>query len=77
MIRCSRLGVPSNGLEVIVSGNDPTELVFGSTAHYSCNSGYVLAGRGHLVCTGNIGGLEWNGNLPTCMLIIKYILAFN
>ena len=69
LIRCSRLGSPSNGQVMIVTGGGSTELVVGTTARYSCNSGYVLAGRGRLVCTNNRGGVDWNGNLPTCMKV--------
>ena len=71
LIRCSKLDMPSNGEVTTTPGGVSTELVLGSTAHYSCNSGYVLAGRGHLVCTTNRegGGLKWNGNSPTCMMV--------
>ena len=67
--RCSSLDAPSNGEVVTTSADVSTELVVGSTAHYSCNSGYVLAGRGHLVCTFNREGVDWNGNSPTCMKV--------
>ena len=66
LIRCSRLGSPSNGQVMIVTGSGSTEFVVGSTARYSCNSGYVLAGRGHLECTSDREGVGWNGILPTC-----------
>ena len=67
--RCSRLDAPSNGEVRTTPGGVSTELVVGSTARYSCNSGYVLAGRGRLVCTNNRRGVDWNGNSPTCMKV--------
>ena len=67
LITCPNMVAPTNG-QVTMSGDDLSELVAGSTARYSCNPGYVLAGRANLMCTNiNGGGLEWNGNQPSCM----------
>ena len=76
LMRCSRLNAPSNEKVVTVSGDDPTELVVGSTAHYSCNSGYALAESDQLVCINNRGGVKWNGNLPTCMKVYLLIKEY-
>ncbi len=54
---CSELSNPSNGIV-----NAPSRKV-GSTAVYTCNTGYNLVGGGSRVCR---AGGSWSGNVPTC-----------
>ena len=54
---CEDLKAPVNG-EIVLSGNSP-----GSTASYSCNEGFELAGPETRTCQQNV---QWSGDPPFC-----------
>lgn len=56
-VDCGNLDNPQNG-QVRLSGT-----VLGSTATYSCNSGFRLVGKNRRVCQPSG---EWSGEAPTC-----------
>ena len=58
IVRCIGLTNPTNG-QVVVSG-----ITTGSTATYSCNSGYQPIGDSSRTCQ-NSG--QWNSTAPTCV----------
>ena len=64
---CGPLSDPANG-NVTVSG-----LASGSTATYSCDSGYMLSGTGTRTCQ----NLQWTGEAPICIgmnnLLLKLV----
>ena len=57
VINCGLLENPEQG-SVMLEAMTP-----GSTAAYTCNSGYVLAGMSTRTCESNG---EWSGQAPTC-----------
>ena len=57
-IVCPDLDDPDNG-DVDTDGNTP-----GSTATYTCNSGFELMGKGTRSCQSSG---EWDGVPPVCM----------
>ncbi|XP_064387343.1 sushi, von Willebrand factor type A, EGF and pentraxin domain-containing protein 1-like [Halichondria panicea] len=65
---CLALESPNNGQLRKISGDNSVDLVVGSIAEFSCNSGYVVAGQERLVCKSFSSGVEWNGKPPTCKL---------
>ena len=54
---CPQLQNPANG-QVSVSGT-----TVGSTATYTCNSGFVIEGESTRQC---LGSGQWSGQAPTC-----------
>ena len=61
IIRCGGLSNPSNG-QVRITNDVP-----GSTATYTCNSGYTLVGGETRTCQ-NDG--TWSGSAPTCTRVV-------
>ena len=61
IVRCGGLNDPSNG-QVRITNDVP-----GSTATYTCNSGYTLVGGETRTCQ-NDG--TWSGSAPTCTRIV-------
>ena len=60
---CSSLGSLSNG--GIAYSPDTTSLFnIGTTATYSCNTGYYLDGNSARTCTGSC---TWDGSTPRCL----------
>ena len=57
-VDCGSLQGPQDG-QVVLSGT-----IFGSTATYSCNSGFVLLGDKTRRCQANG---EWSGLVPLCI----------
>ena len=57
MITCDDLPDPTNG-QVELSGDTP-----GSTAQYTCNSGFVLIGDKTRMCQDDG---DWSGEAPVC-----------
>ena len=57
MVDCGQLPDPTNGLVTL------TGAVLGSTATYSCDTGFNLVGSTLRTCQAN--GL-WSGSAPTC-----------
>lgn len=57
-VDCGPLGSPSNG-NVSVAAT-----TFGSTATYTCNSGYTLSGDASRTCEGSG---SWSGSVPSCV----------
>ena len=51
LVLCVPLNLPNGEVDVI-----------GSTATFSCNSGYKLNGAQNLSCQ----SFKWNGQVPTC-----------
>ncbi len=42
---------------------DPMDILVGTVATYTCNTGYTLNGDTTRVC---VSGGNWNGSAPTC-----------
>lgn len=59
-VDCGSISSPSNG-QVIV-----TSTTFGSTARYSCDSGYDLVGASSRTCQSSG---QWSGAAPTCTAV--------
>lgn len=57
VIECPLLRPPVNG-DVGLSGNTP-----GSTASYTCSTGFILVGNDNRFCQGDG---TWSGSDPTC-----------
>lgn len=64
---CSALNVPTNG-RIAYATDTVAPFMFGTTATYSCNSGFALVGNTVRSCGGNdtvtVG--SWSGSDPTC-----------
>ena len=63
---CGSLQDPQNG-QVTLTGT-----VFGSTATYSCNTGFILVGERTRVCRASG---EWSGKSPICQRRFTFLLA--
>ncbi len=74
---CLALESPNNGQLRKISGDNSVDLVVGSIAEFSCNSGYVVAGQERLVCKSFSNGVEWNGKPPTCKLCVYISKVLN
>ena len=57
VVDCGSLDRPRFG-RVVLTGT-----TFGSTATYSCRTGYLLVGRSTRTCQANG---EWSGSAPVC-----------
>ena len=57
VVDCGVLDNPANGRI------DVSQTSFGTTATYSCNSGFVLVGKATRTCQANG---KWSGVAPTC-----------
>nr|BAE16761.1 complement regulatory soluble protein [Gallus gallus] len=58
---CSYPGEPMNGRLV-----EAEQFTFGSTANYSCDTGYRLIGNSQIRCVIKDGHVAWDGDVPTC-----------
>jgi len=58
VVDCGSLQDPQDG-QVVLSGT-----IFGSTATYTCNTGFVLLGDETRICQANG---EWSGLIPLCI----------
>ncbi|XP_042740051.1 C4b-binding protein alpha chain-like isoform X4 [Lagopus leucura] len=47
-----------------------TDLTFGSAATFSCEKGYRLYGNSQISCVIKDKGVDWNGGLPVCDMVI-------
>ena len=69
ILECPSLDVPTNGAIVYASDTTP-DFEFGTTATYSCMSGYGLSGGDVVRTCGCNGGCPivggWSGTAPTC-----------
>ncbi len=78
---CPDLNVPTNGMVIYSDPNIPRAV--GSTASYSCNTGYTFSGTLTRTCGATLWSASVDGaptctgkNLPTFMcIIISLILA--
>ncbi|NXT71789.1 CR1L protein, partial [Chaetops frenatus] len=62
--KCSYPGEPAHGRLVL-----PGTLTFGSTVHFTCNSGYRLIGHSEIECVVRNNVLVWNRDIPICQAI--------
>ncbi|NXI74655.1 CR2 protein, partial [Anseranas semipalmata] len=58
---CSYPGEPTNGRLVEVE-----QFTFGSTANYSCDTGYRLVGNSQIQCVVKSGLVTWDRDVPIC-----------
>ncbi len=67
-ITCTSLPLPGNGA-IVYSSATPEPYQFGTTARYSCNTGYGLSGGDEVLSCGGDGSSpngDWSGVIPTC-----------
>ncbi|NXE92791.1 CR1L protein, partial [Menura novaehollandiae] len=61
---CTYPGEPANGRLVLAE-----KFSFGSTANFTCNTGYRLIGYSQIECVVRNGVVTWNRDIPTCEVI--------
>ncbi|XP_064894761.1 complement receptor type 1 isoform X4 [Columba livia] len=62
--KCNHPGEPVNGKISFL-----TDVLFGSTVHYSCEEGHRLIGQSSRRCEISGGRVEWSGAVPICQRI--------
>ncbi|XP_064384964.1 uncharacterized protein LOC135333878 isoform X2 [Halichondria panicea] len=78
-ITCSTLSLPDNGV-IVYSSATPEPYQFGTTARYSCNTGFGLSGGSEMLSCGGDGSSpngDWSGVIPTCEAITCSLLTIN